>query len=86
MSATVDGLRMQEHWRVFDACRKAVTKEHLSFPVWLQEGVGLDGRLVHWYTGTLVRWYVSDDLYSLRIEGKRERGKEGKWERGNEKD
>ena len=28
------------------------------------------------YNGTLVDWYVSDDL--LRIEGKRERGKEGK--------
>ena len=66
---------MQEHSGVFlDACRKAVTKEHLSFPVWLQEEIGLDDK-VHRYIGT----------YQMIFTDRGNRGKEGKWERGNER-
>ena len=46
LSATVDGSRMQEHIMIgvfLLHVVKRVTKEHLSFPVWLQEEV------VHWY-------------------------------------
>ena len=59
------------YWRVFVACRQAVTKEHLSFPVWLQAEIGLDSTMVH--------WYVSDDLYGSKE--KMERGKVGTRER-----